>query len=115
MAESTRHRQAFDVYFRMGADRSIERLKARLLELNKKAPSVRTLSEWSSRYQWQPRLARLEHEARIAEDEARLVQVKEMYERHALEGVVLQQKGMEILQAADPQKATAEAGVRAIV
>jgi hypothetical protein len=115
MAESTRHRLAFDEYFGMGPDRSIARLRTRLLERNKKAPSLRTLLGWSSRYQWQARLARLEHDARIAADQARLVQLKEMYDRQALEGIVLQQKGMEILNAADPQKSTAEVGVRAIV
>ena len=55
MAESTRQREAFDSYWQLGAERSIERLHA-ALAANGTAPNRRTLYGWSSRYHRQDRL-----------------------------------------------------------
>src|SRR5687767_931196 len=115
MAESTKQREAFEVYWRLGSDRSLERLRLALVAQKGNAPSLRTLSEWSRRYLWQHRLARVEHEARIAEDEAKVAAIRDMYDRQAKAGLLLQQKGMEWLVGTDPEQATPDAAVRAIV
>ncbi len=114
MAETSRHRQAFDVYWQFGAQRSINRLHQELAGLGK-APTLRTLYEWSRSYRWQDRIARLEEEAKRAEDQARIQALREMYERHAKEGLLLQQKGAEWLARIGEQDASAEAAIRAIV
>jgi hypothetical protein len=115
LAESTKHRSAFEAYWRLGQDRSIERLHSALAEGSRKAPSLRTLYEWSSRYHWQSRIAQLEREARVVEDEARIAAIREMHERQAKAGLFLQQKGMEWLVNLGEDVASPEAAVRAIV
>ena len=67
MPESTRQRKAFNRYWELGADRSIERLHA-LLSAGGKAPTTRTIYAWSSRFHWQNRIGDLERRAREAED-----------------------------------------------
>ncbi len=114
MPETTRHRQAFDAYWRLGAERSIEGLHAALTATGK-APTLRTLFEWSRRYRWQHRIAGLERQARRAEDEARVRALGDMYERQAKEGLLLQQRGTEWLAAMEGADATAEAAIRAVV
>jgi hypothetical protein len=86
-----------------------------MVERKGKAPSLRTLYDWSSRYGWQAKIARLEHEARVAEDEARIAAIREMQDRQARAGLFLQQKGMEWLVAMDLDVASPEAAIRAIV
>lgn len=115
MAETTRHRAAFDVYWSMGAERSIERLRAAMRASGGHAPSLRTLYDWSSRFRWQDRILRLEREARRVEDEARIQRIREMYERHAKEALLLQQKGAQWLATFDDDRATTDAAIRAIV
>lgn len=116
MTESTKHREAFELYWRLGAERSIERLHAAWSGRTRKAPpSLRTLYEWSSRCQWQSRIAKLERDARVAGDEARIAEIKEMQERQAKAGLFLQQKGMAWLVATGDEMASPEAAVRAIV
>ena len=114
MSESTRHRLAFDVYWRLGPTRSVERLKAALREQGR-APSLRTLYEWSRRFQWQRRLLELEREARRAEDAARMEAIREMAERHAKEALLLQQQGTAWLTSIDREDVSAEAAIRALV
>ena len=114
MAEKTRHREAFDAYWRLGAERSVERLH-KVLTAQGKAPTLRTLYEWSRRYRWQDRVTQLEREAKRAEEEARIQALHEMYERQAKEALLLQQKGTEWLASMDRKKATAEAAIRSIV
>ena len=113
MPETTRHRQAFETYWRLGSERSIERLHAALTAAGK-APTVRTLYEWSRRYRWQHRIAGLERQARRAEDEARVKALVEMHERQAKEGLLLQQRGTQWLAAMEGDDATADAAIRAI-
>jgi hypothetical protein len=115
MAETTKHRLAFDVYWRLGPERTIERLHLALAGGAKQAPSLRTLYEWSSRFHWQSRIAQLEQQARVAEDETRVAAIREMHERQAKAGLFLQQKGMEWMVAMGEEVATPEAAVRAIV
>ena len=113
MAESTRHRRAFDAYVEMGSDRSIERLH-QILTKKGRAPSLRTLYEWSRRYHWQQRLADLERRARVAADEARIAEIRKMQGRQAKVGLLLQQKGTEWLTELEGERATADAAIRAI-
>ena len=114
MPETTRHRQAFDAYWRLGAERSIERLHAALAAAGK-APTVRTLYEWSTRYRWQYQVADLERQARRAEKEVRIQALGDMYERQAKEGLLLQQRGTQWLAAMEGEDATADAAIRAVV
>jgi hypothetical protein len=114
MSDRMHHEAAFEHYWRMGPARSIERLYA-ALQVEDAAPGLRTLSEWSSRYTWQARIARLEREAQQADDEARIQALREMHERHAKEALLLQQKGAEWLAAKSADDASAEASIRAIV
>jgi hypothetical protein len=114
MRENTRTRQAFDIYWRLGASRSIERLHA-AMSANGRAPTLRTLYAWSSDLHWQHRLARLEEDAKRAEDEARVQALREMYERHINEALVLQQKGTQWLTAKGMEDTTADTAIRAIV
>ena len=114
MPESTKHRHAFERYWRLGPERSIERLHA-AMQADGKAPSLRTLYEWSRKYHWQDRIADLERQARIAEDEARIAAIREMQERQAKEGLLLQQRGTQWLAQISDEKATPEAAIRAVV
>ena len=113
MTESTKHRHAFECYWRLGENRSIERLHA-ALKADGEAPSVRTLAEWSSKYGWQERIAELERTAWNAEDEARKSELREMAERHTKEALLLQQKGAEWLSQLAADQVTVAAAIRAI-
>ena len=114
MPESTRHRRAFDRYWALGAERSVERLHAQLAA-DGHAPSLRTLYEWSRSYGWQQRIGDLERKARAADDDARIAAVREMQERQAREGLLLQQKGAEWLTTFSSDDVTAEAAIRTLV
>jgi len=113
MVESTKQRQAFDLYWQLGPDRSIDQLH-KAMSAGGRAPNVRTLYAWSSRCHWQDRLADLEREARRAAAEARIRAMEEMYERQAQEGLLLQQKGAEWLMTLE-EEISPEAAIRAIV
>ena len=115
MAESKKHRQTFEVYWRLGAQRSIPLLHQALSETMDNPPAERTLYEWSSKYHWQSRIARLEHEARIAEDEVRVAEIREMYERQAKQGRLMQEKGIELLRQISPDSATFDQAIKAVV
>ena len=114
MPENTRQREAFNCYWELGAERSIERLHEALAREGK-APTTRTLYEWSRRNHWQDRIGDLERKTRDAEDEARIATIREMQERQAREALLLQQKGAEWLAPVNAEEATPEAAIRAIV
>ena len=113
MRETARHRHAFDRYFRLGSDRTITQLRA-ALGAEGDAPALRTLWEWSRQLQWQQRLVDLERQARDAEDAARVAAIREMHERQAKEGLLLQQKGTAWLTELSAAEASAEAAIRAV-
>jgi hypothetical protein len=115
MPESTRHREAFDLYCCLGPDRSIPRLREELARTWRKPPSARTLFAWSSQYRWQFRLDEYERKAREAADEARIAAVREANERHLKEGLFLQQKATEWLTKLEADSVSAEAATRALV
>lgn len=112
MAESARHRAAFRIYWGLGGDRSIPKLREEMIASKGHAPTERTLYEWSRIYLWQQEIARLEKEARKAEDAVRIAQIAEMAQRHIKASMFVQQKSMEALIALDLSKATLEAIVR---
>ncbi len=114
MPESTKHRHAFERYWRLGAERSIERLHA-VIEADGTAPALRTLYQWSSKYHWQDRVADLERQARAADDEVRIQAIREMQERQAKEGLLLQQRGAQWLAQIDDEQASPEAAIRAVI
>jgi hypothetical protein len=114
MSESTRHRQAFDRYWTLGADRSIEKLQLELRQVGR-GVGLRTLYDWSSRFHWQDRLTDLERNAREAEDRQRITAIREMAARQAREALLLQQKGAEWLTSLTTDQVTADAAIRAIV
>ena len=113
MPESPKHRHAFERYFRLGVKRSIEHLHA-ALEAEGDAPSLRTLYEWSRTYDWQDRLADIEREARAAEREGFVEEIREMDRRHVQEALLLQQKGTEWLTGIDVERVTPATAIRAI-
>ena len=113
MAESTKHRNAFERYFRLGAKRSIERLHE-AMQAEGDAPSLRTLYGWSSKCGWQDRLAELERKAREAEQEVFIEEIREMDKRHVKEALLLQQKGAEWLATMDLKAVTLAGAIRAI-
>lgn len=120
MKETTRHRLAFDLYVRLGADRSLEALHDALEENPsliglKRAPSRSTLEAWSSAFHWQDRLLDLERQATERDREQQLEALQEMAERHAKEGLALQQKGVERLQSLRPEELSPSDAVRALI
>ena len=113
MRETTRHRIAFNEYLALGPRRSIRKLQE-LLSKQGKAPTERTLFEWSRALNWQMRIDEFEATARIAEDEVRIKAVREMQERQAREALLLQQQGMEWLGSIDPGEPSPDSAIRAI-
>ncbi len=120
MKEMTRHRLAFDLYVRMGADRSLEALHEALMDDPsliglRRAPSRSTLEAWSSAFHWQDRLLDLERQATEHDREQQLRTLQEMAERHAREGLALQQKGVERLQSLPAEQLSPADAVRALI
>ncbi len=114
MRETSRHQRAFDLYWELGPDRTIERLHAALHAVGT-GPSQRTLFEWSRQYHWQHRIAQFERDARLAADAARVQVLREMAERHTKEALLLQQKGAEWISRMDDDHVTADGAIRALV
>ena len=120
MKEMTRNRLAFDLYVRLGANRSLEALREALKDDPsliglKRAPSRSTLEAWSSAFHWQDRLLDLERQATDRDRDQQLRALREMAERHAKEGLALQQKGVERLQSLRPEELTPSDAVRALI
>jgi len=111
--ETTRHREAFNAYVDMGSERTIEKLRTRLQTLGR-APTLRTLFEWSRSFHWQYRMDDLERKARATEEDAQIKAIREMRDRQAKEALLLQQKGTEWIAGLDDTP-SAEAAIRAIV
>ncbi len=67
--ENFEQKLAFEVYFSLGPSRSLEKLRSKYLELvnpdRKKPPTLRTLLEWSRRFNWQERVRQREKEVGI--------------------------------------------------
>lgn len=120
MKEETRHRLVFDFYVRMGAHRSLEALHRALQENPSliglsQAPSRSTLEAWSGAFRWQDRLLDLERQAAEQDRQEQLKALREMSERHAKEGLALQQKGIERLRDLPPGQLSPTDAIRAVI
>ncbi len=120
MPELARHRKAFELYLSLGAGRSIEALH-RTLRADPgshgfpRAPTLRSLYAWSSRFRWQERIAELESRASEATTEAWIEQVRAMNQRQAKLALAIQQKGVQALTNIDPTSIDFPDAVRAII
>jgi hypothetical protein len=119
MRETTRHRTAFNAYLNLGASRSLEAL--RTLMANERGhhgfarpPSIRSLARWSKELHWQDRLADLEREARLKDAEAYVQALREMNDRQAREGLLLQQKGVQRFQSLAQAELSPSEAIRAL-
>jgi hypothetical protein len=90
--------QAFTVYRDAGAARSYRSVAESL------SKSVSLIERWGSRWNWQRRVIEYDH---VQEAQARAEMARdnrEMHKRHINEGLLLQQKGVERLQALDTDR-----------
>jgi len=99
MRQGERHRRAFDLYFRLGATRSLQALWQALKDSPsliglERGPSPSTLEAWSAGFHWQDKLLDLEREAAARDRQDQIKAVREMHERHVKEGLALQQRGV---------------------
>jgi len=106
--ENAEQRAAFERYFRQGAGRSIERL-AEELAPTEHPRSLRALYGWSSRFRWQARIAEIEGQAAVADDERLRREYVAMQERHQQLGLALQKVGLERLRNLPRELKAAEA------
>jgi hypothetical protein len=113
MAEPKRVRDAFDIYWRMGEDRTLDRLRDELAKLGR-TYGRRTIAEWSRRHQWQARLDQLERAAAEAERAAQVRETREMHQRQAKVGLLLQQRGTERLSGLDAEDMSVPAAIHAV-
>ena len=119
MREGTRHRVAFDAYVGLGPNRSLERLHDVLAadpgrHRLKTAPGLRTLYRWSAALHWQDRIADLEREARRGDAAEHVEALRLMNDRHAQEGVALQQRAVQRLRALLDGELTPSEAIRAL-
>ena len=120
MPERAVHRKAFELYLALGASRSVEALHRALgaepaRHGFRRAPSLRSLYAWSSRFNWQERIADLEAQAFEATSEAWVEAIREMNERQSKMALAIQQKGVQALTGIDPSSVGFPDAVRAIV
>jgi hypothetical protein len=90
--------QAFTVYRDAGASRSYRAVAESL------GKSVRLIERWGSRWHWQQRVAEYERAQEQAARQEMARDSREMMKRHINEGLLLQQKGIERLQALDTDR-----------
>ena len=119
MKDDTRHRTAFNVYFELGPNRSIELLRDTLSGDAAKygfrrAPGLRTLYRWSKERRWQLRLAELEEEARERAAVAHAQRNEEMRVRHGKESLFLQHTGIGVLQRSPDGSISPAVAIQAI-
>ena len=114
MPESTRHRKAFERYFRLGAKRSIERLHEAMRTDDEDAPSLRTLYEWSSKFRWQEQLDEFEKLSGRMDRDLFIAEQRAAHHRHIQISVLLQQKGVEWLGRLDERAVSGQTALRAL-
>ena len=106
--ESAQAYEAFDLYLKMGKERSCHKVAQ---ELSK---SDTIIKRWSSTWSWQKRVRDYEAELRRAEFEAEKKAVKEMQERQINLSVLLQKKAFNALKELDATKLTPQEILRFI-
>lgn len=119
MRESQTALAAFVLYFQLGDKRSIRRLHAELTARSGElglasVPGMRTLFRWSSSLHWQERIEEVEREATKRVREELADQQTGVYERHLKLGLSLQQQGLQVLRARDPEAWSVSDALRAI-
>ena len=114
MSTTSRAEAAFDVYLGLGPERSLLSLRDDLRRHFQRAPTLRTLENWSAHFAWQSRLRELERRAREHAEQEHIAWVHQHRERLRNEGLFLQQKGLEWLRDGAHKKVTAGESVRAI-
>ena len=111
--ETSKAFNAFVLYRGMlPKERSLEKLRQKM---DKNTLYLRQLGVWSSRWQWVKRsLAYDEHLAEVRQ-EAQEKEIKEMAERQAKEGMLLQSKGIERYRSMEPQDMSPSDALRALI
>lgn len=89
--ESVQAFEAFDLYCKMGADRSLRKVAQ---ELNK---SFTLIGRWSGTWSWQKRSRDYDNEIKRQELEEQRKAVKKMQERQIQTAMLLQKKGVQAL------------------
>ncbi len=120
MPERGVHRKALELYLRLGPGRSIQALHDALTADPSRcglsrAPALRSLYAWSSRFRWQERIAELEDQAAEANRDAWQAAIREMNERQAKLALAVQQKAVQALADIDPASIEFSDAVHAIV
>ena len=119
MSTQSREGRAFVVYLGLGPDRSLAELAA-VLRADasraglRRAPSLRTLEDWSTRYRWRERIAEIDKRGREEAEQQHLDWVSQHRERLRREGLLLQQRGMDWLQNKAVDDVKAHEAIRAI-
>ena len=107
------------VYLGLGPDRSLVEL-AGVLRTDpgradlRRAPSLRTLEDWSVRFGWQNRISGIDRRAREDAECQQMEWVQQHRERLRQEGLLLQQRGVEWLKDKEPDDVKAPDAIRAI-
>ncbi len=119
MSSPSREGRAFVVYLGLGPDRSLAELTAVLRADPKRAglrraPSLRTLEDWSARYRWRERIAEIDTRGREAAVQQHLEWVGHYRERLRQEGLLLQKRGVDWLKNKDTDDVKANDAIRAI-
>lgn len=91
-----------------------ERSLAKLHKNHFKTASKRWLAEWSRKYSWVARATAHDEHLAAVRAEAQEQAIIEMVERQAKEGMALQHKGIEKLQATKPKDMTVGTAIRAV-
>lgn len=77
-AETAKSREAFDVYLRLGPNRSHAKVAQRL-----RKKGLKRIAEWSSKYEWVERAAQWDADQRRIQEEQMITQAEQMAKRHA--------------------------------
>lgn len=119
MSAASRQRAAFSAYLGMGPARSLRKLQSALASEPKaygmkRAPSIRTLESWSTRFRWTPEVDRIEREAQAEEARQHVEHVKSYQARLRQEGLLLQNKGVAWLASKEVEDVRVADAIRAI-
>lgn len=119
MAARSRAELAFDIYCSLGPGRSLRAVRDLLAAGStplgsKRAPSLRTLENWSGRHGWQKRLADLEQQDRVLADQQNVRALREHRERQRRDALLLQELGRRWLEEKAGAQVKAAEALRAL-
>ena len=103
----------------MGPSRSLRKLQSAIAAEPKahgmkRAPSIRTLESWSTRFRWAAEIDRIEREAQAEEARQHIEHVKSYQSRLRQEGLLLQNKGVSWLASKEVEEVRVADAIRAI-